>query len=139
MVMPAWSRAAFISSTACLVFSATVSRRREHVYGKNDIAVLAAGVQVAQHIVRHVLTNGTIHSATTVVRKAIVRCESTGKAGLCRRTRRLVGYREDRIGEPALEFRVVTELFEQLGIVLHKADQYPAQCLVMLDPRILLV
>src|SRR5208283_2830774 len=47
--------------------------------------------------------------------------------------------RKNRIGEPALEFWIIAELFEQLGVVLHQSDDDAAERLVVLDPRVLFV
>ena len=51
----------------------------------------------------------------------------------------LISNPEYRIGQPALEFRVIAELLEELRVVLHHPDDHPRQRLVVLDPSVLLV
>ena len=45
--------------------------------------------------------------------------------------------REHRFRQPALEFGIVAELLEQLGIVLEDGSHHPHQSFVMFDTRIL--
>ena len=53
--------------------------------------------------------------------------------------RGFVGHRKDRVGQPAFEFRIVAELFVELGIILEHRGHDAFQRLIMLDLRILLM
>ena len=55
------------------------------------------------------------------------------------RRRAIVSDPKYRIGQPALEFGIVAELLEQLGVVLHHSDDDAPERLVVLDPGVLLV
>src|SRR4051794_23837968 len=46
---------------------------------------------------------------------------------------------EHSIAEPPLKIGIVAELFEQLGVIFHEADDYACERLVVLDPSVLLV
>src|SRR5690606_2946583 len=51
----------------------------------------------------------------------------------------IIGGRKDGVGQPALEFGVVAELLEKLGVVLHQPYDHAGQRLVVFDPRVLFV
>src|SRR6185503_1000724 len=53
--------------------------------------------------------------------------------------RLVVGDAEYGVGEPALEFWVVAELFEELSVVFHHAHDDAPERLIVLDPGVLFV
>lgn len=53
--------------------------------------------------------------------------------------RLFIGHPEHGISQPALEFGIVTVLFEQFGVVLHQSDDHARQRFVVLDAGILFV
>src|SRR5262245_43851845 len=55
------------------------------------------------------------------------------------RSWRIISRREDRVRQPLLKRRIVTELLEQFRMVGQQFNEHPLQRLVMLDAGVLLV